>query len=277
MSLNADLAGKQYGPVSYTVRPEAIEKYARATNDLNERYLTSDAVAPPVFPIVPAFGLLMEATTDPELRADVLRLVHVAEEHVFHEAIRAGDVLTVLCMIESVEPEGEGGGFTITATERNQEDELVAEVRARMFIRRSGSTRRRTLASDDRPSDVVFEETTKVDDDQTYRYSEASGDHNPIHLDPDSAKKAGLRGIIVHGMCTMAMAAKGAVNGLAGGDPERLKKVSVRLSRPVRPGDELTTKFWEQDAGSGVMTYGFETYNQKGSSVIKPGRVDISR
>ena len=83
---------------------------------------------------------------------------------------------------------------------------------------------------------------------------------------------AGLPGVILHGMCTMAIASKAAVNGLAGGDPTRVKRVAVRFSRPVLPGQELTTRFWE--AGDGA--YAFETYNAKGSAVIKGGAVEIS-
>ena len=39
----------------------------------------------------------------------------------------------------------------------------------------------------------------RIDDDQTYRYSEASGDPMPIHLDEEFAKQMGLPGIIAHG------------------------------------------------------------------------------
>jgi len=116
----------------------------------------------------------------------------------------------------------------------------------------------------------------KVDDDQTYRYAEASGDSNPIHQDINIAKMAGLPGIILHGMCTMAMATKGAVDGLAGGDPTRIKRVAVRFSKPVLPGQELTTKFWELSSDGGIKTYGFETYNPDGQAVIRNGRVEIA-
>ena len=44
-----------------------------------------------------------------------------------------------------------------------------------------------------------------VDDDQTFRYRDASGDQMPIHVDEDFAKNVGLPGIIAHGLCTMAM------------------------------------------------------------------------
>jgi acyl dehydratase len=116
-----------------------------------------------------------------------------------------------------------------------------------------------------------------VDDDQTQRYAEASGDHNPIHLDENIAKMAGLPRTINHGMCTMAIAVKGAVNGLAGGDPTRIRKVAVRFSKPVFPGEELTTRFWEQEGSVGdSKAYGFETYNPNGEAVIKNGLVEVA-
>ena len=70
----------------------------------------------------------------------------------------------------------------------------------------------------------------------------------------------------------MAIAAKAAVNGLAGGDPTKVKRIAVRFSRPVLPGQELTTKLW----ATGDGTYGFETYNPKGSAVIKAGVVEVA-
>ena len=82
---------------------------------------------------------------------------------------------------------------------------------------------------------------------------------------------AGLPGIINHGMCTMAIAVKGAVDGLAGGDPTRVKRVAVRFSKPVFPGEEITTRFWEEGSAGDSKTYGFETYNPDGAAVIKNG------
>ena len=55
---------------------------------------------------------------------------------------------------------------------------------------------------------------------------------------------AGLPGIIVHGLCTMAFTSKVAIDKLCSGDPTRLKRLRVRFSRPVLPGQTITTKFW---------------------------------
>lgn len=39
-------------------------------------------------------------------------------------------------------------------------------------------------------------------------YAAASGDHNPLHLDPEFARKAGFERPVVHGMLTMALAGR---------------------------------------------------------------------
>ncbi|MEA2447880.1 MAG: hypothetical protein QOK47_1517 [Actinomycetota bacterium] len=274
MPLNKELIGKTYTQQTYEVTADAIEKYARATNDLNDNYLAGDeSVASPIFPIVPSFQFMMQAGMDPELEADLLRLVHGEEEHILHKPIRPGDKLTAKPVIESIETKDTGETFTVKIDLVNQDGDTAATVRATSFIRGSGSGSKAPGSAGEEPSrEIVHEESVKVDDDQTFRYAEASGDPNPIHQDENVAKMAGLPGIILHGMCTMALATKGAVDALAGGDPLKVKKVRVRFSKPVFPGQELTTKFWKESDG----LFGFETYNPDGQAVIKNAQVEIS-
>jgi acyl dehydratase len=275
MGLNEALVGKSYPETTFEVTQKQIEEYARATNDDNRGYVGSNALASPVFVVVPAFSSFMAAATDPDLGADMLRLVHGSEEHVLHKPVRVGDVLTVSPVLESVYNKDTGETFTVLATETDAGGDLVAEVRGTMFIRGTGDRRRAAAAvagGGEAPGETVYEETTKVDADQTFRYAKASGDNNPIHLDPDTARAAGLPGIILHGMCTMAFATKAAVNGLAGGDPSRIARVAVQFSRTVLPGQELTTKLWHRREGE----YGFETYNPAGKPVIRGGKVEIA-
>ena len=276
MPLNTALVGKEYEADTFEVTAEAIEKYARATNDLNERYVGGDdIVASPIFPIVPAFQFLMKAGMDPELEADLMRLVHGEEEHILHQPIRPGDTLTLKPVIESIDTKDTGETFTVKVTETNQDGAVVAEVRATSFIRGSGS--KKSGGGGEPPArEVVHEHAFKVDEDQTHRYAEASGDPNPIHTDENIAKMAGFPGVINHGMCTMAMAVKGAVDGLAGGDPTRVRRVSCRFSKPVFPGTELTTKFWKEGSGDGTTIYGFETYNPDGAPVLKNATIEIA-
>jgi acyl dehydratase len=278
MALNTELVGKEYEADTFEVTADRIESYARATNDMNERYLSGDdSVASPIFPIVPAFQFLMKAGMDPDLNADLMRLVHGEEEHILYAPIRPGDTLTLTPVIESIEQKETGETFTIKVTEKNQNGDVVAVVRAISFIRGTGGGKKSDGAPTETPQrEIVHEETTKVDEDQPARYAEASGDPNPIHVDENFAKMAGLPGVINHGMCTLAIATKGAVDKLAGGDPTRVRRVAARFSKMVFPGQELTTKFWNEGAGDGTTVYGFETYNPDGDTVIKNATVEIA-
>jgi acyl dehydratase len=64
-------------------------------------------------------------------------------------------------------------------------------------------------------------------------YAGASGDFNPIHIDPEFGKMVGLGGNILHGLCTMAFAAITLTD--FAGDPGALKKLKVRFAKPVKP------------------------------------------
>ena len=120
----------------------------------------------------------------------------------------------------------------------------------------------------------IGEHTTHVDDDQTYRYSEASGDMMPIHLDDDVAKGVGLPGIIVHGLCTMAICSQAVVKTVADDDPSRLKRLAVRFSKPVFPGNDVVTTIYEVGDDNGRRVYAFEA-TSNGDVVIKDGRAEI--
>src|SRR3989337_549058 len=148
VGLNLDLIGKEYDSATFEVTAEHIERYARATNDENERYLSGDVVAPPIFPVVAAFDAFTAAALDPDLGADLLRLVHGAEEHVLHRPLRPGDVLTVRPVLESIEQKETGETFTAKATLEDADGTPVAEVRGTMFIRGSGSGTRPSTPSE---------------------------------------------------------------------------------------------------------------------------------
>jgi acyl dehydratase len=72
----------------------------------------------------------------------------------------------------------------------------------------------------------------------THRYAGASGDFNPIHIDPEFAKAVGLPGTILHGLYMMGLVAR-ANAGLADGDPRALKRLSVQFRGMGAPETEI--------------------------------------
>ena len=264
MELNQALTGKRYDGGSYEVTAEAIARYAEATNDRNPRYRGPAPVASPVFGIVPAFPTIMIAARDPELGADLLRLVHISEKHVIHRPLRAGDELTVTAELNSMSADETGERFTIEV-ELEAGGVPAVLVRATMLIRGKGPRRRRRAGPPGTrpPSDILYERPFTVDEDQPQRYAEASGDHNPIHLDEAIARSAKLPGVIVHGMCTMAIASAAIVDELAGGDPERVHMVAAQFAKPVFPGQELRSRLWRSED-----VYEFDVVNRAGVSLL---------
>jgi len=71
-----------------------------------------------------------------------------------------------------------------------------------------------------------------------HRYAGASGDFNPIHIDPEFATSVGLPRNILHGLYTMAQVAI-ANAAAAGGDPRKLKRLSVQFRGMGLPEQEI--------------------------------------
>ena len=76
-----------------------------------------------------------------------------------------------------------------------------------------------------------------------------SGDRNPLHIDPEAAKRGGFDRPILHGLCTYGIATRALVTGPLNGDVGRLKEFKARFSSSVYPGDTLTTEGWKTDGG----------------------------
>jgi len=282
MALNKEFIGKEYEPIETKVTLEALQNYARAYNDDNRFYFDASVpggiVAPPMFNVVVSWQSVMGAATDPKLNADLLRLVHGEQDMEFPNPIRPGDTITSRAKFLTIESKATGETFTVELTASNQKNELVQRAKFTAFIRGSG-TGGKTGISEQRPAEpehkILFEVAQKIDEDQTYRYAEASGDRNPIHVNEAVAKMAGLPGIIVHGLCTMAFTSKVAIDRLAAGDPRKLKRLRVRFARPVLPGQTITTKVWEEGSNGERKVYGYETFNPQGQAVIRNGIAEI--
>ncbi len=65
-----------------------------------------------------------------------------------------------------------------------------------------------------------------------------TGDRHPVHIDPAVAGANGFESPILHGLCTLGIAAR-VVAGQAGAHPADLRELEVRLAAPVLPGDTL--------------------------------------
>ena len=84
----------------------------------------------------------------------------------------------------------------------------------------------------------------------TYRYAGASGDFNPIHIDPEFAQQVGLPRNILHGLYSMAQVAR-ANTAAAGDDPRKLKRLSVQFRGMGFPEQEIVVTGSVREASDG--------------------------
>lgn len=122
--------------------------------------------------------------------------------------------------------------------------------------------------------DPAMEQKNSVGKYQPIIYGGASGDFNPIHIDPEFGKMAGLGGNILQGLCTMAFVARMHTDWVE--DPGNLKRLKVRFSKPVMPLDRVTVK--GKVVGREGKTVKCEVWaeNQNGDQVIKNGESTIT-
>ena len=97
--------------------------------------------------------------------------------------------------------------------------------------------------------------------EQIEAYAEASGDHNPIHLDDEFARSVGLPSVIAHGMLQMGLAARVAAEAAGGGGG--LRRLTCRFSGMVRPGDTVTFRAEKRDGKVDITAV-----NQEGQPVL---------
>jgi acyl dehydratase len=94
-------------------------------------------------------------------------------------------------------------------------------------------------------------------------YCGASGDHNPIHVDIDFAKKAGMSDVFAHGMLSMAHLGRLLTNWVPQKD---LRAFSVRFVAMTQLGDAITCsgKVVDKDVANGTVRLEITTRNQAG-------------
>ncbi|HKP18930.1 MAG TPA: MaoC/PaaZ C-terminal domain-containing protein [Gaiellaceae bacterium] len=262
MSINRDCLGKTYGPVEREVDAGAIAAYAAATGARG-----ADGTAPPVFGIVPVWPAIQAALADEELDLDVGRIVHGEQRMTFHRPIRAGDRLVSSGRVASIEDRGANEVMVLSFETHDANGELVTAQDVVCVSRGTGANRGdapkppRRVEEAPREPDAV--RRTTLAPDITFRYAQASGDDNRIHVDEAFAKSVGLPGIIVQGMCLFAIALQAVVDEAPAGDAAAVRAAAVRFRSPIRPGETLETAVTRAD---GEMR--FESRDGAGTIVL---------
>jgi acyl dehydratase len=100
-----------------------------------------------------------------------------------------------------------------------------------------------------------------------------SGDYNPLHADPAVARSGGFEKPILHGLCTFGVVCRALLDMVCSNDPTKLRKMQVRFSAPVYPGETIITEIWKE--AGGVVSFRAKVA-QRDLVVINNGRAEVA-
>jgi len=117
----------------------------------------------------------------------------------------------------------------------------------------------------ERKPDISVPFETRPDQALIYRLN---GDRNPLHSDPDFAKRAGFPRPILHGLCTYGITCRAVLQEICDYDPARILSHQARFSAPVFPGDTITVDLWKD---GDVVSFEARVLD-RGATVIRNGK-----
>lgn len=198
---------------------------------------------------------------EPGTGIDMVKLLHGEQSLTLHRPLPVEGTLVSHSKVEEIYDKGADKG-AVMYTSRKLVDaasgELVATIGSAVFLRGNGGFggkadgphRPHPAPDGSREPDIRVSMPTRRDQVFLYRLS---GDYNPLHADPAVAKRAGFERPILHGLCSYAIAGRAILRAFCGNDPARLKRLDVRFSNPVLPGETLEVEIWREGPGQAAF------------------------
>jgi hypothetical protein len=202
-----------------TVERGHVDTYAAVCG-----FPTKDTVPLP-YPHMLAFPLHMAIMTDPAFPAPAIGTVHLENSITRHRQIAVGEELAVSASVGPPQPHPKGTVYRFV-TEVRAGDDLVWESTSTYLRRGKGD--------ESAPSGPTFPDAPlsgivwKLPADLGRRYAAVSGDHNPIHLYPLTARALGFPRQIAHGMWSKARCVAALENRL----PDAVR-VDAAFKKPI--------------------------------------------
>ena len=191
----------------------------------------------------------------PKFEVNVVKLLHGEQRISFHKPLPATGELRGEYKVSAVVDKGADKGALVYFDKElydNATGDLLCTVGATYFLRADGgcgSFGEAPAALPGVPETAPdFVEEIKIDK-RAALYYRLNGDRNPIHGDPEIAKKAGFPAPILHGLCTYGICGLSVIRQALGYDVNRMASLGLRFSSPVFPGETLKVEAWNVDGG----------------------------
>lgn len=250
------LAMKNFGQrYSYGDREAMLYAYAigMGSDPLDERELAfvneATATARPLL-VVPSFASVAAWDAGPgEMNLNRVMVVDGERDISFHRPLSTAADITADSSVLGAFDKGRTKGAVIQhqTVLKSAGGELLATIVASLFARGDGGFGGPSGGQAEphqvptRAPDLTLDISTRPDQALIYRLC---GDRNPLHSDPEFAKRAGFTRPILHGMCTYGITCRGVLQTYADYDPRAFKRHAARFSSPVYPGETVTLELW---------------------------------
>jgi|SRR5690554_4976617 len=239
--------------ILYALGVGAASSNTLPDSDLKYVY-EKDLVALPTMHAVLGVGPFWMA--QPETQIDVSKILHGEQFLRIHRPLPAEGKIVSRTTVDEIFDKGADKGAVMYVSKKiysGAAEELLATVGLSVFMRgnggmggvTSGAPRPHQVPEGREPDDFI-DLITRPEQSVIYRLS---GDWNPLHIDPEVAKKAGFDRPILHGLCSYGVAGRAVLKLLCGNDAERLRQFDVRFASPVYPGETLRVEVWRESEG----------------------------
>ncbi|MFE1339683.1 MaoC/PaaZ C-terminal domain-containing protein [Streptomyces sp. NPDC058733] len=185
----------------------------------------------------------------PGVEVDLARVLHGAQTLTVHRPIPVEGTATATSRIAAVYDKGKAAVLVLRTDVADADGPLWTDD-ATIYVRGEGGfggdrgPSARPGEAPAGPPDRVVERTVREDQALLYRLS---GDLNPLHADPEFARRAGFERPVLHGLCTYGMTLKAVVDTLLGGEVTRVRSYTARFAGVVYPGETLRMRMWRGD------------------------------
>jgi acyl dehydratase len=183
-------------------------------------------VLPATYPHMLAFPLHLKLMTDPSFPFPAIGLVHIYNRITQHRPIDAAETLSLSVSARPLVPHPRGRQFSLVS-EARVGDELVWE-EVSTTLRRGKPDDAARAPSVPSAQQLPATARWRLRNDLGRRYASVSGDFNPIHIHPLSARLFGFKAAIAHGMWTKARCMAAVAERL----PDAFT-VEVAFKRPI--------------------------------------------
>lgn len=209
----------------------------------------------PDLQVLPSFGLVAPGFHDtdppsldmPGVDIDLAQVVHGSQEISLDRPLPPSGHATLTTTISDVWDKGKAAVIVQDGVATDDSGERLFATRSSIFVRGEGG-----WGGDRGPSTRVELPSRQPDLDAAYPVPphqallyRLCGDRNPLHADPEFARRAGFPAPILHGLCSYGIVLRTVVQGLLGSDAAQVRGFSARFAGVVFPGETIRTRAWD--------------------------------